>query len=175
MIAYIALFSALLSRFIALAYGSTWVIAFYCAFFEYPPKCCTHSADMAGAIWNCSRLGASSVYTIQPCTTSLHAKPRKVYECLSVNCHLHFWQNDQGLLRATAVTRGWNGYRNKSQRRKSTLQKKIPPPLLQEFEPATVQSRVRRSTTTELSPPLFSVCERYEIRELYWFICSLAC
>ena len=23
-------------------------------------------------------------------------------------CHLHFWQNDQGLLCATAVTRGWN-------------------------------------------------------------------
>ena len=25
--------------------------------------------------WNCSCLGASSVYTIQPCTMSLHAKP----------------------------------------------------------------------------------------------------
>ena len=36
---------------------------------------------------------------------------RKVYECLAVTCHPHFWQNDQVLLRATnAVTRGWNGY-----------------------------------------------------------------
>ena len=35
----------------------------------------TYSAGMAGATWNCSRLGASSVYTIQPCTVSLHAKP----------------------------------------------------------------------------------------------------
>ena len=34
-----------------------------------------------------------------------------------VTCHLHFWQNDRDLLRATAVTRGWNGYRNKSQHR----------------------------------------------------------
>ena len=31
---------------------------------------------------------------------------RKVYACLAVTCHLHFWQNDRDLLRATAVTRG---------------------------------------------------------------------
>ena len=50
---------------------------FYSAFFwvEYPLKWCTYSTGMAGATWNCSRLGASSVYTIQPCTISLHAKP----------------------------------------------------------------------------------------------------
>ena len=35
-------------------------------------------------------------------------------KCLPVICHLHFWQNDRDRLRATAVTRGWNGYRNKS-------------------------------------------------------------
>ena len=63
----------------------------------------------------------------------------------SFTCYLHFWQNDRGLLRATAVTRGWNGYRNKSQHRKSTLEKKILPPLLQGFEPATFRSWVRRS------------------------------
>ena len=48
---------------------------FIARFFEYPPKWCTYSAGMAGATWNCSHLGASSVYTIQPCTMSLHAKP----------------------------------------------------------------------------------------------------
>ena len=69
---------------------------------------------------------------------------RKVYACLAVNCHLHFWQKDRGLLRATAVTRGWNGYRNKSQHRKLTMEK-ILPPLLQGFEPATFLSRVRCS------------------------------
>ena len=30
----------------------------------------------------------------------------KVYACLVVTCHLHFWQNDRGLLHATAVTQG---------------------------------------------------------------------
>ena len=54
---------------------------------------------------------------------------RQVYACLAVTCHLHFWQNDRDLLRATVVTRGWNGYRNKSQHRKSTLEKKILPPF----------------------------------------------
>ena len=39
---------------------------------------------------------------------------RKVHAYLAVTCRLHFWQNDQDLLRATAVTRGWNGHRNKS-------------------------------------------------------------
>ena len=27
---------------------------------------------------------------------------RKVYACLAVTCHLHFWQNDRDFLRATA-------------------------------------------------------------------------
>ena len=108
------------------------------------------SAGMAGATWNCSHLGASYVYTIQPCTMSLHAKP---HTCLAVTCHLHFWQNDRDLLHATAVTRGWNGYRNQSQHRKSTLEKKILPPLLQGFEPGTFQSRVRRSNHWAIPVP----------------------
>ena len=70
---------------------------------------------------------------------------RKVYASLAVTCHLHFWQNDRDLLRATAVTRGWNGYRNKSQHRKLTLEKKIVPPLLPGLEPGTFRPRVRRS------------------------------
>ena len=83
-------------------------------------------------------------YNHAPCHF-MQSHIRKVYACLAVTCHLHFWQNDRGLLRATVVTRGWNGYRNKSQHRKSTLEKKILPPLQQGFEPATFQSRVRRS------------------------------
>ena len=31
--------------------------------------------------------------------------------CVGVIRHLHVWQNDRGLLRATAVTRRWNGNR----------------------------------------------------------------
>ena len=83
-------------------------------------------------------------YNHAPCHF-MQSHIRKVCACLAVTCHLHFWQNDRGLLRATAVTRGWNGYRNKSQHRKLTLEKKILPPLLQGFEPATFRSRVRRS------------------------------
>ena len=83
-------------------------------------------------------------YNHAPCHF-MQSNIRKLYACLAVTCHLHFWQNDRDLLRATAVTRGWNRYRNKSQHRKSTLEKKILPPLLQGFEPATFQSRVRRS------------------------------
>ena len=68
----------------------------------------------------------------------------KVHACLSVTCHLHVWQNDRNLLRATEVTRGWNGYRNKRRHRKLTLEKKILPPLLPGLEPANFRSRVRR-------------------------------
>ena len=90
-----------------------------------------------------------------------------MYACLAVTCHLHFWQNDRNFLRATVVTRGWNGYRNKSQHRKSTLEKKILPPFQQGFEPATFQSRVRRSNHWAIpapfrcqctSPQLYTVC-----------------
>ena len=97
-------------------------------------------------------ISARSVYTIQPCHF-MQSHIRKVYACLAVTCHLHFWQNDRGLLRATAVTRGWNGYRNKSQHRKSTLEKKILPPLQQGFEPATFQSWVWRSNHWAIPVP----------------------
>ena len=88
------------------------------------------------------------------------------------------------------VTRGWNEYQNKSQHRKSTLEKKILPRLLQGFEPATFQSRVRRSnhwaipaplkrsldillpsrtSSTHLLPPtLYHVIWRLPSSNLYW-------
>ena len=74
-------------------------------------------------------------YNHVPCHF-MQSHVRKVYACLAVTCHLHFWQNDRDLLRATAVTRGWNGYRNKSQHRKSTLEKKISP-----VAPAGIRTR----------------------------------
>ena len=51
-------------------------------------------------------------YNHAPCHF-MQSHIRKVYAYLALTCHLHFWQNDRGLLRATAVTRRWNGYRNK--------------------------------------------------------------
>ena len=81
-----------------------------------------------------------------------------MYACLAVTCHLHVWQNDRDFIRATVVTRGWNGYRNKSQHRKSILEKKILPPFQQGFEPATFQSRVRCSNHWAIPAPSFYQC-----------------
>ena len=44
-------------------------------------------------------ISASFVYTIQPSTMSRHSLQshiRRVHACLTVTCHLHFWQNDGG-------------------------------------------------------------------------------
>ena len=60
-----------------------------------------------------SRRVLCTPYIRAPCHF-MQSDIRKVYACLAVTCHLRFWQNDRGLLRAAAVTRGWNGYRNKS-------------------------------------------------------------
>ena len=93
-------------------------------------------------------------YNHAPCHF-MQSHIRKVYACIAVTCHLHFWQNDRYLLRATEVTRGWNGYRNKSQHRKLTLEKERKKekfrnscgdsnPRLLNLEPGAL--------TTELSP-----------------------
>ena len=93
-----------------------------------------------------------------------------MYACLAVTCHLHFWQNDRDFLRATGVTRGWNGYRNKSQHRKSTLEKKILPPLLQGFEPATFQSRVRCSNHWAIPAPWYGGGRRGQLSRCYFYL-----
>ena len=83
-----------------------------------------------------------SVYTTQARIMSRHftqSHIRRVYACLAVTCHLRFRQNDRGLLRATAVRRGWNGQQHKSQHRKLTLEKNSLPLLLPGLEPATFQ------------------------------------
>ena len=92
------------------------------------------------------------MYIIQPCTR-LHLQCRFiqshiVYAWVAVTCHLHFWQNDWGLLRATSV-------RNKSQHRKLTTEKKILAPLQQGFELATFRSRVRRSNHWAIPAPRY--------------------
>ena len=35
---------------------------------------------------------------------------QRVYACWGLTCHLLFWQNDWGLLHATAVKRSWSGH-----------------------------------------------------------------
>ena len=91
---------------------------------------------------------ASSVYTIQPCTMSFHAKPHTwsayVFSCNLPPALLAEWPGSFTCYCGNTV---WNRYQNKSQHRKLTLEKKFFPPLLQglEPEPATFQSWVLRS------------------------------
>ena len=59
---------------------------------------------------------------------------RKVIAYLAVTCHLHFWQNDRGLLRATAVKDTEIRVSNKT---KMTLEKKKKYPAA----PAGIQTR----------------------------------
>ena len=60
-----------------------------------------------------SRRVLCTAYNHTPCHF-MQSHIRKVYAWLAVTCHLHFCQNDRDILRSTAVTWGWNGYRNKS-------------------------------------------------------------
>ena len=149
MIAYIALFSA-----------SAWVTSFIARFFVCFFVFNIHRSGVLTALAWLVPHETAAVSAQVLCTPYNHAPCHfmqshilKVYACLAVTCHLHFWQNDRDLLRATVVIRGWNGYWNKSQHRKSTLEKKILPPFQQGFEPAIFQSRVRRSNHWAIPVP----------------------
>ena len=98
--------------------------------FEYPPKwlqCCLsvtwlvlrETAAISAQVL-CTQYNHAQVYS-----HFIRSHACRMHVCLVVTCHLHFWQNDRSLLRATAVTWGWNGYRNKSQHRKLTLEENI--------------------------------------------------
>ena len=120
---YTALFSALLSRLIALACGSTWVTSFIARFWISIEV--VYLQRWHGwchmKLLSCRRV-LCTPYNHAPCYF-MQSHIRKVYACLAVTYHLHFWQNDRDLLRATAVTRGWNGYRNMSTESRSWRRK----------------------------------------------------
>ena len=97
-----------------------------------------------------SRRVLCTPYNHAPCHF-MQSHIRKVHACLAATCHLHFWQNDQDPLRATAVTRGWNGYRNKSQHRKLTLEKKFSRRSCRDSNPRPVNQE-SGALTTELFP-----------------------
>ena len=119
------------------------------------------------AIWAhvlCTPYNHTLVYTITSYTATYVGDM-----CLAVTCYLHFWQNARNLLRAIAVTRGWNEHRNKSQHRKLTLEKKIFPPLLEGFELATFQSRVQRSNHWAIPAPAGAWREIAHTRTHYYY------
>ena len=160
--AIIPLFSAFQQSYCALVarhyVGYEWLhVSLLSAFVWAPTEVDTalFSCYMAGATWNCCRLGACSVCTMQPCISLqnhfIRSHILRIHVCLAVTCHLHFWQNDWDLLRLPHNTGGGTyRYRNMSQHRKLTLGKKILLTLLLGFELETFWSRVRRSTS-ELS------------------------
>ena len=88
----------------------------------------------------------------QPTPTSM-GQGCIMYACLGVTCHLHFWQNDQGLLRANAVTQGVECTPNKSQHTKLTLKKKILQPFLPGFQLTTFRSWLQRSNQQVILAP----------------------
>ena len=97
---------------------------FLMARFEYPPKWCTCSAVWLLHGWCHVKLLPSRRVLCKPCTMPRHFMQSHIrHTCLAVTRHLHFWHNDLDRLRVTAVTRGWNGHRNKSQHRKLTTEK----------------------------------------------------
>ena len=98
-----------------------------------------------------SRRVLCTPYNHAPCHFMQLSHIRKVHACLAVTCHLHYWQNDQGLLRATAVTRGWNGYRNKSQHRKLTRRRKFSRRSCRDSNPRPFNHEFG-ALTTALSP-----------------------
>ena len=87
-------------------------VFFYFFFFWISTEVVYLSAGMAGATWNLpSRRKLCTPYNHAPCHL-MQSHIRKVYACLAVTCHLHFWQNDRIFYVLLRVTRGWNGYRN---------------------------------------------------------------
>ena len=105
-----------------------------------------------------SRCVLCTPYNHAPCHF-MQSHIRKVYACLAVTCHLHFWRNDRGLLRATAVTRGWNGYRNKSQHTKLPRRRKYSSRSCRDLNPRPFDHE-SGALTVELSLPPYIHSER---------------
>ena len=131
MIAYKALFSALLSRLTALACSSTWVTSFI-AFVLVCFLNIHRSGVLTALAWLVRRETAAisahvvcTPYNHAPCPF-MQSHIHKVYACLAVTCHLHFGQNDRDLLRAPAVTRGctFAGISNQWPKNTSVVSKK---------------------------------------------------
>ena len=97
---------------------------------------------------------------------SIKATYVRCMRVLAVTCHLHFWQNDRDFLRATVVTRGWNGYRNKSQHRSRPWRRKFSRRFNHESG----------ALTTELSPPLkLFMLQIYIYSSVFGMLCVRAC
>ena len=115
----------------------------------------TNRAETTVAEWLPDKLRVSSFPDRFPHCTRTAAQSAhsdfvgsRVCACLGVNCYLHFWQNDRGLLRATEVTRGWNGHRIGVSTQNYLWRRKISRRSCRDSDSQKFRSRVRRSTNT---------------------------
>ena len=109
-------------------FGNERLLLLYTPCFEEPLKwlqCCLvvtwlvpHETAAVSAQVLCTPYNHAPDYSV-----ILFADTCQVHLCLAVTYHLYFWQNDWGYVCATAVTQARNGYRNKSQHIKLTLEK----------------------------------------------------
>ena len=109
----------------------------------------------------------STPYNHAPCRF-MQSHIRKVYACLAVTCHLHFWQYDRDLLRATAVTRvRFHWYVDTEMAIKSTLKKIY---VCDSVRPYVRKRTQKRYPVTETC----SVCSSVQTwRNRSSFFCSL--
>ena len=115
------------------SYSTVWLLHGWCHLKLLPSRCKF-----------CARHRTMHQFPMSP---YLKSHICRMHVCLAVTCRLCFWQNDHDLLRATAVTWGWNEYRHKSWYRQLTLEKKILLLPLPGLEPKTFRSWVCNSTT----------------------------
>ena len=121
---FIQRYSLLLSRLTALTCDSTWVSSFYSVFLNI------HQSGVLTALtWLVSHKTAA-VLAHSEYTMSLRAKPHTygacVFSCNQPPALLAEWP---GTFACYCGNMEWNGYQNKSQHRKLTLEKKILPLL----------------------------------------------
>ena len=144
-----------------IACDSTWVNSFFIARFLNIHR----SGVLTALVWLVPHETETAAVSAQVlCTPYNNHAPchfmqshiRKEHACLAVTCHLHFWQNDRDLSRATAVTRGWNDTEIKVSTESLPWREKKIPELLWGLEPATFKSRARRFNHWAIPAPQFS-------------------
>ena len=90
------------------------------------------------------------------CLLTLFLPFNQTFKMAFVAAHLNAGHSGGDII-AIGIYKGWNGYRNKRQHRKLTLEKKIlPRRLMQGLEPATFQSRAWRSNHRAISSVTFA-------------------
>ena len=84
----------------------------------------------------CTPCNHAPVYTV-----TIRSRIHMVCVSLAVSCHLHFWQSDRDLLRATVVTQGWNRYQTESAQTVDPRERKNTLAFLLGLEPVVRSSR----------------------------------